>query len=113
MEKIRIGIIGSGGMATRRAAPWAQLDGCVLQAIAARNSRTGPGDRWQGSITRGVEDLPDDAEGPSLEERFLDDVLASDTGWQDDFRTALQTVRISLAAETSIQEGRRVALAAE
>lgn len=41
MAEVRIGIIGSGGMAARRAAQFAQCDPCVLQAVAARSPDTG------------------------------------------------------------------------
>ena len=40
-ESIRVGIVGSGGMAGHRAATFSSLDGCELVALAARNSETG------------------------------------------------------------------------
>ena len=40
-ESIRVGIVGSGGMAGHRAATFSSLDGCELVAVAARNSETG------------------------------------------------------------------------
>ena len=42
MNDIRIGIIGSGGMASRHAQNFSQTDGFKLIAIAARNPETGP-----------------------------------------------------------------------
>ena len=42
MNDIRIGIIGSGGMASRHAQSFSQTDGFELIAIAARNIETGP-----------------------------------------------------------------------
>jgi biliverdin reductase len=42
MDDFRIGIVGSGGMATRRAQNFTNLDGCGVAAIAARNPDTGP-----------------------------------------------------------------------
>jgi biliverdin reductase len=42
MNNIRIGIIGSGGMANRHAERFSQTDGFELTAIAARNLETGP-----------------------------------------------------------------------
>ena len=42
MTNIRIGIVGSGGMANRRADNFAALDSCTLSTIAARNPSTGP-----------------------------------------------------------------------
>ncbi len=42
MNKIRIGIVGSGGMAKRRAEVFSQAEGCDLIAVAARNPETGP-----------------------------------------------------------------------
>ncbi len=41
MKAIRLGLIGSGGMAQRRAAAFAAMEGCQLTALAARNERTG------------------------------------------------------------------------
>ena len=42
MNNIRIGIIGSGGMASRHAQSFSHTDGFELTAIAARNIETGP-----------------------------------------------------------------------
>lgn len=42
MNTIRIGIIGSGGMARHHAQCFSQTAGCELVAIAARNPETGP-----------------------------------------------------------------------
>lgn len=42
MSDIRIGIIGSGGMARHHAHGFSQTEGCELVAIAARNPETGP-----------------------------------------------------------------------
>ena len=41
MKAIRLGLVGSGGMAQRRAAAFAAMEGCKLTALAARNERTG------------------------------------------------------------------------
>ena len=41
MEAIRLGLVGSGGMARRRAAAFAAMEGCKLTAVAARNAHTG------------------------------------------------------------------------
>lgn len=38
---MRIGIVGSGGMARRRGLAFAALDGCSVPAVAARNPETG------------------------------------------------------------------------
>lgn len=38
---MRIGIVGSGGMARRRGLAFAALDGCTVPAVAARNPETG------------------------------------------------------------------------
>ncbi|MBT4138612.1 MAG: Gfo/Idh/MocA family oxidoreductase [Candidatus Latescibacteria bacterium] len=42
MDNIRVGIIGSGGMAKRNAQSFSQTEGYTLKAIAARNPETGP-----------------------------------------------------------------------
>ena len=42
MEKIRFGVVGSGGMAKARMQAFAGLAGCELVALAARNPATGP-----------------------------------------------------------------------
>ena len=42
MDRLRVGIVGSGGMAKRRAQTFAQMDACVVTAVAARNPETGP-----------------------------------------------------------------------
>ena len=42
MSALRIGIIGSGGIATHRAHSFAALPECRIAAIAARNPETGP-----------------------------------------------------------------------
>ncbi len=42
MEKIRLGVAGSGGMATGRMEAFSKLEGCELVALAARNPETGP-----------------------------------------------------------------------
>ena len=41
MEAIRLGLVGSGGMARSRAAAFAAMEGCQLTAVAARNAHTG------------------------------------------------------------------------
>ena len=41
MDKIRMGIVGSGGIARSRARAFSDLPGCELSAIAARNPDTG------------------------------------------------------------------------
>ena len=41
MERIRLGIVGSGGMARSRARSFSSLDRCELTALAARNQETG------------------------------------------------------------------------
>lgn len=62
MEAIRLGLVGSGGMAQRRAAAFAAMEDCKLTALAARNARTGAElaqrhevellDHWQALIER-------------------------------------------------------------
>ena len=42
MQKIRLGVVGSGGMATSRMEAFSRLDGFELVALAARNPQTGP-----------------------------------------------------------------------
>jgi predicted dehydrogenase len=42
VKKIRLGLVGSGGMAAHRAERFRRLDGCDLVGIAARNPETGP-----------------------------------------------------------------------
>ncbi|MDE2999924.1 MAG: Gfo/Idh/MocA family oxidoreductase [Gemmatimonadota bacterium] len=41
MDSIRLGLVGSGGMARSRAGAFSELQGCRLTALAARNPRTG------------------------------------------------------------------------
>ncbi len=41
MDSIRLGLVGSGGMAHSRARAFAEMQGCTLSALAARNSLTG------------------------------------------------------------------------
>ena len=41
MDLIRLGLVGSGGMAHSRARAFAEMQGCMLTALAARNPRTG------------------------------------------------------------------------
>ena len=65
--------------------------------------------QWQISTTRGVEELvPERGEEPGLEARFIDELGGQETGWQEDTRKAFEAVLLSLAAATSMQEGRRV-----
>ena len=45
MKAIRLGVVGSGGMAQRRAAAFAAMEGCKLTALAARNANA-PGPNW-------------------------------------------------------------------
>ena len=42
MERIRLGAVGSGGMAAGRMQAFAKLEGCEWVALAARNPQTGP-----------------------------------------------------------------------
>ena len=42
MDTVRVAVVGSGGMATRRADTFSSTEGFELAAIAARNSDTGP-----------------------------------------------------------------------
>ena len=41
MNSIRLGLVGSGGMAQSRADAFSEMQGCRLSALAARNPRTG------------------------------------------------------------------------
>ena len=42
MDELRLGIVGSGGMANRRAESFDAQEGCGIVAVAARNPETGP-----------------------------------------------------------------------
>ncbi len=42
MDTVRVAVVGSGGMATRRADTFSETKGFELAAIAARNTETGP-----------------------------------------------------------------------
>ncbi len=53
-EPIRVGIVGSGGMAGSRAATFSSLDGCELVALAARNPETGTELAGKHSLTLAV-----------------------------------------------------------
>jgi len=67
--------------------------------------------RWVKSTKSGIEEIKA-SEGPSksLEDLFLDEVTQKASSWQKDAETALEAIRLSLAAEQSVKENRRVFL---
>ena len=66
---------------------------------------------WIKSTKSGIEEIKA-SEGPSksLEELFLDEVIQKASSWQKDAETALEAIRLSLAAEQSVKENRRIFL---
>ncbi len=66
---------------------------------------------WLLSSRSGIEEIkPADRPLPSLEELFCKDIAGEVTNWQQHAEIALQAIRVSLAAEQSAQENRRVFL---
>ena len=59
MDTIRLGVVGSGGMATSRMAAFSKLDGFELAGLAARNPETGPAmaDQYSVPLVTDWEDL--------------------------------------------------------
>ena len=70
------------------------------------------GDRWHCSTGTGVEEIPPvDAPSISLQERWIQEIQTQDTSAADrDAATALEAIRVSLSAEQSMQEKRRIVL---
>lgn len=97
----------AGGIAVSEAEEYQRL-------VLSRGTLIREGGGWCRSTFDGVEELPAARErGSSLEELFLDEVRGGETHWQEDAQRALDAIRISLAAEESAREGRRVLLAPE
>ena len=70
------------------------------------------GGRWHCSTGAGVEEIPP-VEGPSvsLQERWIQEIQDQETNVADrDAVTALEAIRVSLSAEQSMQEKRRIVL---
>ncbi len=95
---------------------WTWAGGIAIQAaeefqrfLLVEGTLVRQGGRWCRSDSEGLEELevPDET-GPSLEKLFLDEVKGKETLWREDMGRALDAIRISLAAETSVREGRRV-----
>ena len=70
------------------------------------------GGRWHCSTGTGVEEIPPvDAPSVSLQERWIQEIQTQETDAADrDAATALETIRVSLSAEQSMQEKRRIVL---
>ena len=70
------------------------------------------GGRWHCSTGAGVEKIPlVDAPSISLQERWIQEIQTQDTNTADrDAATALEAIRVSLSAEQSMQEKRRIVL---
>ena len=70
------------------------------------------GGRWHCSTGTGVEEiLPVDTPSISLQERWIQEIQTRDTSAADrDAVTALEAIRVSLSAEQSMQEKRRIVL---
>lgn len=70
------------------------------------------GGRWHCSTRTGVEEiLPVDTPSISLQERWIQEIQTQDTSPADrDAVTALEAIRVSLSAEQSMQEKRRIVL---
>ena len=66
--------------------------------------------RWIRSTREGAEALEMAGEGRSLEELFLEEMEGKTSVWRDDAERALEAVRISLKAEQSMEENRRILL---
>ncbi|MBI4530819.1 MAG: hypothetical protein HY709_04785, partial [Candidatus Latescibacteria bacterium] len=67
--------------------------------------------RWCRSTRQGIEEVhPLQEPTVSLEEVFLDEVRRGSTEWLPDAQTALEAIQVSLAAELSMKEHRRVSL---
>ena len=67
---------------------------------------------WHCSTGAGVEEIPPvDALSISLQERWIQEIQTQDTSAADrDAATALESIRVSLSAEQSMQEQRRIVL---
>ncbi|MFQ6039785.1 MAG: Gfo/Idh/MocA family protein [Candidatus Poribacteria bacterium] len=69
------------------------------------------GGNWIKSTSSGIEEIkPSNEPAKSLEDLFLDEVTQNKVSWQRDAETALEAIRLSLAAEQSAKENRRVSL---
>lgn len=96
---------------------WTWAGGIAIQAaeefqrfLLVEGTLIRQGGRWCRSNSEGLEELevPDEETGRSLEKLFLNEVNGKETLWREDMGRALDAIRISLAAETSVREGRRV-----
>ena len=70
------------------------------------------GSKWHCSTGAGVEEIPPvDAPSVSLQERWIQEIQTQETSTADrDAATALEAIRMSLSAEQSMQEKRRIVL---
>ena len=69
------------------------------------------GGNWIKSTSSDIEEIKVSQEAStSLEDLFLDEVTRKSSSWQKDAETALEAIRLSLAAEQSVKENRRVIL---
>ena len=70
------------------------------------------GGKWHRSTRAGIEEIfPVDAPNVSLQERWIQEILTQETSVAHrDAITALETIRVSLSAEQSMQEKRRIVL---
>ena len=66
---------------------------------------------WIKSTKSGIEEIKaSERPSKSLEHLFLDEVIQKASSWQKDAETALEAIRLSLAAEQSVKENRRIFL---
>ena len=70
------------------------------------------GGRWHCSTGAGIEEIPPvDSPSVSLQERWIQEIQTQDTSAADrDAVTALEAIRVSLSAEQSMHEKRRIVL---
>lgn len=70
------------------------------------------GDKWHCSTGAGVEEIPPvDASSVSVQEQWIQEIQTQETSAAHrDAVTALEAIRVSLSAEQSMQEKRRIAL---
>ena len=69
------------------------------------------GGKWHCSTGAGIEEMPVDAPSISLQERWIQEIQTQNTSAADrDAAIALEAIRVSLSAEQSMQEKRRIVL---
>ena len=109
---------GRAGLARGGSAQWTWAGGIEIHQaekfqrfVLTNGTLVRQDGRWLRSTAAGAEEIPIPQEDrPSLEATFLAEIAGEQTNWRKILQSALDALRISLAAEESMRQQRRIHL---